>query len=377
MKIEIIRGLKMRIYPTKEQQNKIDQTLGACRYIFNHMLFRNKKVYERRGEHLSYYDMQNLVPKMKKYLPWLKDADSQALNYACRQIDNAYQKFFKDKKGYPKPKRRKDSVQSYTTTVISVITYEPHKIKLPKLGWIRHSDNRKLPEGAKICQATVSRKNGKYYVSILYKYEKDVQLISINESQVIGLDYKSDGLYIDSNGHEVHMPHFFRESQERLAKEQRRLSRKKGSKKGEKKSNRYLKQQAKVAKIHEHIANQRTDWLHKESTRLANEYDAVCVEDINMCEISQGLKLGKATADNGFGMFRDMLKYKLEERGKRFVKIDKWFASSKLCSDCGWKFNDLTLDIREWNCPNCGTHHDRDLNAAINIRNEGLRVLVA
>lgn len=366
----------MRIYPTKEQQNKIDQTLGDCRYIFNHMLFRNKKVYERRGEHLSYYDMQNLVPKIKEYSTWLKDADSQALKYACRQVDNAYQRFFNDKKGYPKPKRRKDSIQSYTTTSVA-IHYEPHNIKLPKLGWVCSSDNRELPKDAKICQATVSRKNGKYYVSILYKYEKDVQPVLINENQVIGLDYKSDGLYVDSNGYEVHMPHFFRESQEKLAKEQRRLSRKKGSKKGEKKSNRYLKQQARVAKIHEHIANQRMDWLHKESTRLANEYDAVCVEDIDMQSISQELKLGKATTDNGFGMFRDMLKYKLEERGKRLVKIDKWFPSSKLCSDCGWKFDDLTLDIREWNCPNCGTRHDRDLNAAVNIRNEGLRMLIA
>ena len=367
----------MRIYPTKEQQNKIDQTLGACRYVYNHMLFRNKKVYERRGEHLGYYDMQNLLPKMKAYLPWLNDADSQALKYACRQVDNAYQRFFKEKKGYPKPKSKKDAVQSYTTTNGTTIHYKQYKVKIPKLGWIRHSDNRKLPEHAKICQATVSRKNGKYYVSIMYKYEKDMQLITINESQVIGLDYKSDGLYVDSNGYEVHMPHFFKESQEKLAKEQRKLSRKKGSKKGEKKSNRYLKQQAKVAKIHEHIANQRIDWLHKESTRLANEYDAVCVEDIDMRSISQGLKLGKATADNGFGMFRVMLKYKLEERGKRLAKIDKWFASSKLCSDCGWKFDDLTLDVRSWICPNCGTNHDRDLNAAINIRNEGLRMLTA
>lgn len=371
------RALKFRLHLSNEQRNKIDKTLGACRYVYNHMLFRNKKVYERRGEHLSYYDMQNLLPKMKEYLPWLKDVDSKALQYTCRQVDNAYQRFFKEKKGYPKPKRRKDNIQSYSTTQIASISYSPHKVKLPKLGWIRHSDNRGLPEGAKIFQASVSRKNGKYYVSILYKYEKDVKPITINENQVIGLDYKSDGLYIDSNGYEVHMPHFFRESQDKLAKEQRRLSRKKGSKKGEKKSNRYLRQQAKVAKIHEHIANQRMDWLHKESTRLANEYDAVCVEDIDMQSISQELKLGKATTDNGFGMFRDMLKYKLEERGKRLVKIDKWFPSSKLCSDCGWKFDDLTLDIREWNCPNCGTHHDRDLNAAVNIRNEGLRMLIA
>lgn len=370
-------ALNFRIYPNKEQQRKIDQTLGACRFIFNHMLFRNKKAYERRGEYLNYSNMQNLLPKMKKYLPWLKDADSKALQYACRQVDNAYQRFFKEKKGYPKPKCRKDLVQSYTTTQISSLSYEIKRAKLPKVGLVLHSDNRELPESAKICQATMSKKNGKYYVSILYKYEKDVQPVQINENQVVGLDYKSDGLYVDSNGYEVRMPHFFRESQEKLAKEQRRLSRKKGSKKGEKKSNRYLKQQAKVAKIHEHIANQRMDWLHKESTRLANQYDAVCVEDIDMRSISQGLKLGKATADNGFGMFRVMLKYKLEERGKRLVKIDKWFPSSKLCSECGWKYDGLTLDVREWVCPNCGTHHDRDLNAATNIRNEGLRMLVA
>ena len=366
--MQITRALKFRIYPTEEQIRKIEMTLGCCRFVYNKMLERNTKAYNRRGEHLSYITMQNLLPGMKKYLQWLADADSQALKYACRQLDNAYQKFFKGA-GYPHFKSKRDSYQSYHTTNASAIHYDVGRVKLPCLGWIKHTDSRNL--AGQICHATVERDCGKYYVSITYKYEKDIA--PVEPKECIGLDYKSDGLYMDSNGECCDMPHFYRESEEKIAKEQRKLSRKAGSRKGEKKSNNYKKQQKRLQKKQRHAANQRKDFLHKKSTEIANRYDLVAVEDLNLKAISRGLYLGKATHDNGYGKFVSMLNYKLEERGKRLVKTDRYYPSTKTCSCCG-NVKPMRLDEKTYVCPECGMVLDRDENAAINILNEGSRV---
>ena len=376
--MKIVRALKMRIYPNEEQKAKIDQTIGACRFIYNHMLVRNKKSYERRGEHLSYNEMQNLLPVMKNYLPWLKDADSQALKYACRQINTAYYRFFKKKSNFPKFHSKRMNRQSYTTTYNASIAYDAknRKVKLPFLGWMQCSDNRVL-DNPNFKYATVSRQNGKYYVSITYSIEKDVVPMPVSENQALGLDYKSDGLYVDSNGNVADMPHWFRNSHAKLKKEQRKLRNKVGSKKGELKSHSYSKQLQKIRSLHEHIANQRLDYLHKESTRLANQYDAILIEDLNMKAIAnKGFGNGKATLDNGWGMFVIMLDYKLKERGKHLQKIDRWYPSSQTCSVCGCVNEDLkNLSIRKWTCPHCGTEHDRDINAALNIKQEGLHLL--
>lgn len=378
--MKIVRALKMRIYPNEEQKAKIDQTIGACRFIYNHMLVRNKKSYERRGEHLSYNEMQNLLPVMKNYLPWLKDADSQALKYACRQINTAYYRFFKKKSNFPKFHSKRMNRQSYTTTYNASIAYDAknRKVKLPFLGWMQCSDNRVL-DNPNFKYATVSRQNGKCYVSITYSIEKDVVPMPVSENQALGLDYKSDGLYVDSNGNVADMPHWFRNSQAKLKKEQRKLRNKVGSKKGELKSHSYSKQLQKIRSLHEHIANQRLDYLHKESTRLANQYDAILIEDLNMKAIAnKGFGNGKATLDNGWGMFVIMLDYKLKERGKHLQKIDRWYPSSQTCSVCGCVNEDLkNLSIRKWTCPHCGTEHDRDINAALNIKQEGLLLLEA
>lgn len=378
--MEFIRALKMRIYPSNEQKAKIDKTLGSCRFVYNHMLARNKKVYERRNEHLSYNEMQNLLPVMKNYLPWMKEADSQALNYACRQLNTAYDRFFKKKSGFPKFHSKRMNRQAYTTINKRQIAYdaENHKVKLPFLGWMRCSDNRIL-SNPDFKYATVSRQNGKYYVSITYSIEKTIHPVTVSESQALGLDYKSDGLYVDSNGNMAGTPKWFRNSQAKLRKEQRKLRNKVGSKKGETKSHSYLKQLQKVRNLHEHIANQRLDYLHKESTRLANQYDAILIEDLNMKAIAnKGFGNGKATFDNGWGMFTTMLDYKIAERGKHLQKIDRWFPSSQTCNTCGCVNENLKdLSIRKWTCLGCGTEHDRDINAAINIKQEGLRLLEA
>lgn len=371
----INKALRVRIYPNKTQQKKIDITINCCRFVRNHMIERNSKLYDRRKEHLNYIAMQNLLPNMKKYLPWLKEADSQALKYACRQVDNAYQRFFKKQGSYPKFSSKRDSIQSYTTTNTKAINYKAGKVKIPCIGWIKARDERKLPQNSKICFVTVIRDHGQYYVSICYKTEEDVTSIQIDENNVIGLDYKSDGLYMNSNGECCDMPAYYRKSQDVIVKEQRRLSRKVGNRKGEKRSGNYIRQQKRLFKKTRHAGNQRKDFLHKRSTAIAKRYDGVCVEDLDMKAIAnKGFGNGKATLDNGYGMFLTMLDYKLRDRGKQLVKVDKWFPSSQICSCCGHK-QKLPLHVRIYDCPQCGNRIDRDCNAAVNIRNEGLRIL--
>ena len=376
--MEIIKALKMRIYPDDSQKTKIDRTIGSCCFIYNHMLDRNIKTYNRRKEYLAYNNMQNLLPVMKDYLPWLKEADSQALKYACRQVDVAFKNFFAKRTGFPKFKSKKKSKASYTTTNKKCIDYLPSKqmVKLPFLGWVKCSDKRVL-KNYDFKYATISKVNDKYYVSITYSIEKDIKPITINENQVVGLDYKSDGLYVDNNGFIVNMPHYFRQAQAKLKSEQRKLRLKQGFKKGQKQSNRFKKQLIKVAKLQEHIANQRRDFLHKLSTKLSKDYDAICIEDLNMKSLSnKGFGNGKATLDNAWGIFTVILDYKLQEQGKQLVKIDKFYPSSQTCSVCGCINKEVKdLSIRKWECPSCGTVHDRDINAAVNIRNEGLRLL--
>lgn len=371
----INKALRVRIYPNKTQQKKIDTTINCCRFVRNHMIERNRKLYERRKEHLNYIAMQNLLPNMKKYLPWLAEADSQALKYACRQVDNAYQHFFRKLGGYPKFGSKRDNVQSYTTTNAKTVHYKIGKIKIPCIGWVNTKDKRELPLDGNICFVTVIRNHGQYYASICYKTEEVATPVQIDSNNVIGLDYKSDGLYIDSNGNFCDMPYYYREAQDAIIKEQRRLSRKTGFRRGEKRSRNYIRQQNKLFKKARHVANQRKDFLHKRSTAIAKQYDAVCVEDLNMKAMAnKGFGNGKATLDNGYGMFLVMLEYKLRDRGKQLIHVDKWYPSSQICSCCGRK-QKIPLHVRTYDCPQCGNRIDRDYNASINIRNEGLRIL--
>lgn len=370
------RAIKMRIYPNEEQQRQIDITLSHCRYIYNKMLDRNIKIYKRRGEHLNYYAMQNLLPKMKEYLPWLAEADSQALKYACRQVNNAFDRFFHKQADYPKFHSKRGR-QSYTTTNAKSIHVEVHKLKLPCVGWVRTSDTR-IPDGS-ICYATVIRDpDGKYMVSITYKKTvPDIVPVAYDPDKVIGLDYKSAGLFTDSNGQTADMPHFYRDAQKRRTQLQRQLSKKQGARQGECKSHNYLKKLKQVNRQAAHIANQRRDYLHKLSTETANQYDAVCVEDLDMkAQANSGFGNGKAVMDNGYGMYLNMVSYKMDERGKKLVKISRWYPSSQLCHSCGHR-QPMPLKIRTYQCPECGMVFDRDWNAAINIKTEGVRLLSA
>ena len=202
-----------------------------------------------------------------------------------------------------------------------------------------------------------------------FEYEQIIEPVEIKE--IIGLDFSMADLYVDSNGEEPQYNRYYRRSLDKLRRMSRALSKMK------KFSNNWRRQKHKIAILHEKTANQRKDFLHKESRKIANSYDLVGVEDLNMQAMSQSLNFGKSVADNAWGMFRTLLKYKLDDMGKYFVTIDKWFPSSKLCNICGYKNDALDLSVREWNCPDCGTHHDRDVNAAVNIRNEAMRMIAA
>ena len=317
----------------------------------------------------------------KSELGYLKEVDSLALANVQMNLQTAFRNCFsktrKKKNGFPKFKSKRKSKKAYTTNnqngTISIIE---GYIKLPKIGKVKAILHR-IPNSEWIIKsATVSQmRDGTFYVSVLFEYEEEI-VQSDKMENVIGLDYASDGLYVDSNGNKGTNHKFFRESQKKLAKEQRRLSRKVGSNKDEVKSKNYLKQLHKVNKIHKHDANQRLDNLHKISTEIANQYDVVCVESLNMKAISnKKFHNGKATMDNGYGMFCDMLKYKLAERGKSFVKVSKWYPSSQTCSCCGTRHKEMKdLSIRTLKC-SCGLEIDRDYNAALNIKKEGLRLL--
>ena len=378
------RAIKYRIYPTTEQAVFFAKTFGCCRKVYNLMLSDKIESYNTTGKFIS------VTPaKYKKNYPFLKEVDSLALANVQMNLQTAFANCFdktrKLKNGFPKYKSSKHSRKSYTTNCQypkssnklkrPTIRLEGNKIILPKAGAVKVKLHRQPERNWILKSVTISQdSDGKFYASVLFEYDIYVIPVSKTSTKAAGLDYKSDGLYVDSNGIKADMPKYYRKNSKKLAKEQRRLSRKTGSKKNETKSNNYLKQLKKVNKIHRHTTNQRLDYLHKKSTEIANQYDVVCVETLHMKAVAnKGFGNGKATLDNGYGLFLEMLRYKLHERGKYLVKVDKWYPSSQLCSNCGSR-KKLSLGERIYQC-SCGINIDRDYNAAINIKKEGLRLL--
>lgn len=373
------RGIKYRIYPSLEQQELIRKTLGCSRFVYNKMLGFSKDAYAH-GEKLTSRNKFNYrLTELKKEFPWLAEVDATALTSANDALAGAFANFFGRRAGFPNFHKKKTH-GSYTSKRIqgsNNIALTDKHIKLPKLGIVKAKVHRFPCDDWIIKSATVSRESdGKFYVSVLFEFEELVNTYTVDITNAIGLDYASDGLYVDSNGYVGSNHKFYRESHDKLAKEQRKLSRMQGSKKGETKSKNYLKQLIKVGKIHRHIANQRLDNLHKLSTEIANRYGVVCVESLNMKSMANhGFGNGKATLDNGYGMFLTMLEYKLSDRNKYLIKVDKWYPSSQICHQCGTVHPEMKdLQVRKMIC-DCGLTMSRDQNAAINILNEGLRVL--
>lgn len=367
------RAYRYRIYPDDKQKEQLEKTFGCCRYVYNAVLDLQKKRYTEGEKYLSKINANNFCNReLKVSNPWLKEVDKFALTNTIFALDTGFQKFFDKAGGYPKFKSKKRSKNSYTTNSTNGnICVNENSVKLPKLGRVKAVIHRNAPKEWILKSATVTKEHdGTYYCSVLYEMETVIvhEAKECNGAKVIGLDYKSDGLYMDSEGKVCGSPKYYKRSMEILAKRQRKLKHKKTG------SNNYYKQQKKIAKLHRHTANQRKDFLHKESLSIAKTYDIVCVEDLNMRAMSnKSFGNGRATLDNGYGMFLNMLEYKLTERGKHLVKVSKWYASSQICSKCGRK-QSMGLGVRTYRCE-CGMIMDRDKNAAINIKNEGIRTL--
>ena len=358
-------------YPDEAQAVLLQKTFGCARFLWNQMLADIMAYYEK--EHKALYPTP---AQYKGDYEWLKEADSLALANVQLQLKKAFQRFFNDKKiGYPSFKSKHHSKKSYTTNLVNGnIVVSDRSIRLPKLGEIKIKKHRIAPEGYKLKSVTVTQEpSGKYYVSVLYEYESQVNEQN-NTEKTIGLDFAMNGLYVDSEGSCAEMPHFLRKSEKRLKKAQRKLS--KMYVKGKKRqSNRYYRQKHRVAVLHEKIRHQRKDFLHKQSRKLVDQYDYIGIEDLDMKAMSQALNFGKSVSDNSWGKFVSMLAYKAELSGKHVIRVDRMFPSSQMCHVCGC-LNPETKDlsVREWDCPVCGAHHDRDRNAAINLKTEALRI---
>ena len=376
--MERLKAYKFRIYPTEEQKIFFAKTFGCVRKVYNLMLNDRKKAYEEVKNDTSKKMTFPTPAKYKKEFPFLKEVDSLALANAQLHLDKAYKNFFRDKSvGFPRFKSKKNPVQSYTTNNQNgtVALIDSKFIKIPKLKSLVRIKLHRQPKGM-IKSATISRHaSGKYYISLLCKEE-------INElpktNSAIGIDLGITDFAILSDGQKIDNNRFTSKMEKKLKREQRKLSKRallaknKGIPLSEAKN--YQKQKRKVARLHEKVMNQRTDFLNKLSTEIIKNHDIICIEDLNVKGMLRNHKLARSISDVSWSSFVAKLQYKADWYGREIIKVDMWFPSSQICSGCGHKDGKKSLDIREWTCPICHTHHDRDINASINILTEGLRI---
>ena len=376
--MERLKAYKFRIYPTEEQEIFFAKTFGCVRKVYNLMLNDRKKAYEEVKNDPSKKMIFPTPAKYKEEFPFLKEVDSLALANAQLHLDKAYKNFFRDKSvGFPRFKSKKNPVQSYTTNNQNgtVALIDSKFIKVPKLKSLVRIKLHRQPKGM-IKSATVSRhSSGKYYISLLCK-EEISELPKTNSA--IGIDLGITDFAILSDGQKIDNHKFTSKMEKKLKREQRKLSRrallakKKGIPLSEAKN--YQKQKRKVARLHEKVMNQRTDFLNKLSTEIIKNHDIICIEDLNVKGMLRNHKLARSISDVSWSSFVAKLQYKADWYGREIIKVDQWFPSSQICSECGHKDGKKSLDIREWTCPICHTHHDRDINASINILTEGLRI---
>ena len=368
------KAYKFRLYPTKEQEILIQKTFGSCRFVYNHYLAKRIEMYKTDKTTMSCNQCLKDMTSLKKELEWLKEPDSHALQYSLKDLDQAYKNFFRrvkqgaSKVGFPHFKSKKDNRKSYKTGYTNNnIQVLEKQIKLPKLGLVKCKISKQI-EG-RILNATISQNpSGKYFVSVCCT---DVNIPQYSPTgSVVGIDLGIKEFAITSDGVHIQNPKFLRKSEKKLAKLQRELSRKTiGS------SNRN-KVRIKVARCHEKITNQRKDFLHKLSIKLIKSYDVICLETLKVKNMVRNHKLAKAISDVSWSEFVRQIGYKADWYGKIIQKIDTYYASSQLCSVCGYKNTETKdLSVREWGCPECHTIHDRDENASNNILREGLRLL--
>ena len=363
------KAFKFRLYPNKRQEILIQKTFGCTRFVYNYFLDLKKSEYENNQKSVSYNETSKLLTQLKKEKDWLREPDKDSLQKSLKDLDMAYQKFFKEHAGYPRLKSKKDRYKSYRTSCTNNnIAFLGKHIKLPKLGKVKIRD-KQIPQG-RILNATISQQpDGKYYCSLCCT---DVEIPQYPKTNInVGMDLGITDFAIFSDGIKIDNPRFYEKSENKLAKLQKEMSRKTIG------GSNWNKARIKVTKLQSHISNQRKDFLQKLSTDIVKQYDVICIEDLDVKSMKETDKSNrnKRVGDVSWSEFRRMLTYKTKWYGRRLSVVDRYYPSSQICNVCGKRDGKKSEDIRFWICSHCRSELDRDVNAAINILNEGIRKL--